>query len=167
MPFLFPISFGQPGISLGPNNPPSSLRLRSDDLHNPHIMTQNGELNPGNEGHPQSTPAEAEQGISGYKDRVDSGFVQQAKNTDDTPDSSKTKEPIHKSPEPRKFYLGKSSSEDDERHSESESYTSTKSMNLEQLFHFGEFNLPRESLSLPDSTSGELPIRLPTTHILC
>ncbi|KAK3392450.1 major facilitator superfamily domain-containing protein, partial [Sordaria brevicollis] len=116
-------------------------------------MTQNGELNAGEEGHQQPQPADAGRGISKLENRVDSGFVQQAKDTSDQTENSEIKETIHKSPEPRKFYLGTSSSEDIERHSGSESSYSTESMNLEQLFHFSEFNIPRESLTLPDSTS--------------
>ncbi|KAK3955878.1 major facilitator superfamily domain-containing protein [Pseudoneurospora amorphoporcata] len=117
-------------------------------------MSQDGELNPSEEAHRQSQTTQAEEGVSKFDERVDSGFVR-----DERPKSRKDKEPIHnkKSPEPRRFYLRtSSSSEGDERHSGAESFYSYESMNLEQLFHFGVFDIPEESLpplSIRGSTS--------------
>ncbi|KAJ4364269.1 hypothetical protein N0V85_009294, partial [Neurospora sp. IMI 360204] len=113
---------------------------------------------PDDEGYQQSQTTQAEEGVSRHEERVDSGFVQRH----DPPQSSKDKEePIHKkkSPMPGRFYLGTSSSEDDDRHSTgSESFYSYESMNSEQRFQLSESNPPVEEslpppLSMRDSTS--------------
>ena len=107
-------------------------------------MSQNCQQSPDEEGHQQS---QEEEGIPNFDGRVDSGFMHR----DDVHKPRKDKEPIQnkKSPEPRRFYLGTTSSSEDgsARHSGAASRYSCETMNLEQLFHFGEFHIPEESLS--------------------